>query len=277
MITQKRIDGLNYLEIKNSNATAKIALQGAHLFEYKRPHQAPLIWLSKTAQFQKNKAIRGGIPICWPWFGAHPVDTSLPNHGFARTMEWTYEKGEEVDDGKTKIVLGLKDNEETLTLWPYAFELTLEIYIADTLELILQTKNCSDEAFEISEALHTYFHVDAISDTLVHGLEGKQYFNKLDKSYDNVQSRALVIENEVDRVYFEAYDPIEIVGMKGKISIKSEGSASAIVWNPWAQRINEMPDMSGYKQMLCIESGNVLHECVKVMPNETHLLKVSYS
>ena len=101
-------DELNYIEVKNSVAHAKIALQGAHIFEFQTQDKKPLVYLSETATFKKEKPIRGGIPICWPWFGPHPTDSNLPNHGFARIFLWTHEKTEVLDEETTLVLLTLE-------------------------------------------------------------------------------------------------------------------------------------------------------------------------
>ncbi|RLA58501.1 MAG: D-hexose-6-phosphate mutarotase, partial [Epsilonproteobacteria bacterium] len=137
MQTLKTKNELEYIEVSNKLSSIKIALQGAHIFDFRVKGKEPLLFLSDTSHFKVGKAIRGGVPICWPWFGAHSSDSSLPNHGFARISIWTHVKTEEIDKNKTKIILELKSSEETLKLWPYLFELQLEILMSDKLEIAL--------------------------------------------------------------------------------------------------------------------------------------------
>ena len=112
------------------------------------------------------------MPICWPWFGAHASDTSLPNHGFARTSIWTHVSTEEIDENTTKIILELKSSEETLKLWPYHFMLQLEIIMSERLELsLITTNNTGSEPFTITQALHTYLLIQNISNACIDGLD----------------------------------------------------------------------------------------------------------
>lgn len=276
MIIQKHQDELDYLEITNAHAKAKVALQGAHIFEYQVANKKPLLWLSDISNFKKSKAIRGGIPICWPWFGAHKSLKEAPNHGFARTSTWKCIHSIDIDAGTTKVILELKDTPESLAIWPHQFTLHLEVIISDTLTLSLKTKNCSKERFEISQALHTYFKVDDITQVHLHGCEKKSYFNKLDDSMNNVQNGVVTFSEETDRIYVNTDNKFVIEDGSREIMIESEGSASTVVWNPWEQRAYEMSDMSDYKEMLCVESANVLADSKVVQPGETHLLKVCY-
>ena len=182
MITYKQFDnGFEYIEITNKQAEAKIALQGAHLFHYKVKDKPSLLWLSKAAYFEEEKAIRGGVPVCFPWFGKNKDNPSLPQHGFARTQLWNVVLEEEQDDSTTQIRLQLKPDAYTLAQWDYLFDVTLDIIIGQELSIALSVTNSDTKPFEISTALHTYFSVSDIDTVSIKGLDGRVYYDALDE------------------------------------------------------------------------------------------------
>ena len=275
MITHKQFDnGFKYIEIQNKQAEAKIALQGAHLFHYKVKDKASLLWLSEAAYFEEGKAIRGGIPICFPWFGKNKDDPSLPQHGFARTQIWTVVLEEEIDEGTTHIQLQLKPNAYTLTQWAYLFDVTLDITIGYELNIALSVTNTDKKPFEISTALHTYFSVSDIDNISIKGLENRAYYDALEGE-TFIQDGDIVIQEEVDRVYINPSEMITLLDGDVKINLQQEGSNSLVVWNPWIEKSKQMADMTedGYRTMVCLETSNAREDSRVLKPNESHVLK----
>ncbi len=274
MITTQRMEnGFEYLEIRNAAAEAKIASQGAHLFHYRRHGETPLLWVSATSPFETGTAIRGGVPVCWPWFGMSS-DPALPQHGFARTMMWAVEQTEEIDADTTRVVLRLAPSEATLKLWPHRFALTLEITVGAVLSMSLTTTNADDRPFTLGAALHTYFAVSQIADVRVEGLEGRPYFDALTGTRHR-QEGAIGFAEETDRVYQEVDGAIRLVDGTRTVTIANEGSASAVVWNPWIAKCSRMSGMApdSYLTMLCIESANAMEDVRTLQPGASHTLK----
>ncbi|MEA2048105.1 MAG: D-hexose-6-phosphate mutarotase [Campylobacterota bacterium] len=275
MIREKQLtNGFQYVEIENSYAYAKIALQGAHLFHYQVKEKTPLLWLSQAAYFEEGKAIRGGVPICFPWFGKKREDPTLPQHGFARTSLWRVILEEELDDESSHVRLELVSSKETLKLWNYTFKVTLDILVSNQLTMALTTTNTDTKPFELSCALHTYFAISHIEHVSIEGLEGKQYYNNLDgKSYR--QEGKIVLKEEVDRVYFEPSKSVTLSDSQKKVTLRHEGSNSVVVWNPWLEKSQKMVDMldGGYETMVCIESANAGEDARMLKPGERHTLK----
>jgi glucose-6-phosphate 1-epimerase len=266
-----KIDELEYIEIENSVASAKIAIQGAHLFDYTIKGKGKVLFLSETADFQKGKAIRGGIPICWPWFGVNSQDSSLPRHGFARSSLWRHVNTEMLSESKTKVTLALQSSPQTLELWPYDFRLTLDIYISEELRLELSTENRDTKSFDISSALHTYLKIDDINRTEVIGLEERRYFDKSTNSW-NIQESSIDFTKEVDRIYQNVDNDVIVKDPTVRHTIQSEGTKAIVVWNPANVLAESMSDLSHHTQMLCVESANVLDDTVTLNPGESHTL-----
>ena len=173
--------GLEYLEVQNTHAVAKIALQGGHVVWW-RPKSSPqdVLWLSSNARYEKGRSIRGGVPICWPWFGQQPTDGTFCNHGFARVIPWRLAKSIQLKNGATKIILKMLPTKEATKQLTYNYELELTIVVGETLYLNLKTTNLSGNPFTISEGYHTYFYVSDIENIKITGLENTVYTDKFD-------------------------------------------------------------------------------------------------
>lgn len=272
----EKIDELEYLHISNSSAEIKISLHGAHIFYFKAKGKKELLYLSESAVFKQAKAIRGGIPICWPWFGEHPADKNQSNHGFARTSIWKHIKTVELNDSETEVYLELASSQNTLRLWPYHFELQYKIHLGDKLTVSLTTKNTDAKAFTITQALHTYFKIDDISRAHIIGLDKKPFYNKIDNSFNNVEDGDIYFNAEVDRVYSDVDSQLCIDDEEQKIIVKTDGAKSAVVWNPGELLVEKMPDLHSHKQMLCLESANVFDNAITLEKGESHTLSVTF-
>ena len=277
MIEHKQyLNGFKYIEVNNAYASAKIALQGAHVFAYKAVDKPALLWCSKKAYFEEGKAIRGGIPICFPWFGKHEDNSSLPQHGFARTSLWDVVKEEE-KDGTTLIRLQLSHSDESLKLWAYKFEVCLDVMVGESLEMSLHIKNIDSKPFKVSTALHTYLSISNIHDISIEGFEDAEYYDALSHTHQR-QNSSLVIDKETDRVYETSVTPMILKDINYFTTIKSKGSNSLVVWNPWKEKSEAMSDMTddGYKSMLCLETANAREDARTLKPYETHSISVRY-
>ncbi len=273
--------GLPYADIANPGGAASICLQGAHLTTFRpRTQRAPVVWLSEAARFAPGRSIRGGVPVCWPWFGAHASDRTYPAHGFARTVPW-----ELVDsgsaDGATTITLRLVFSDATRVLWPHDTPLELHISVADVLDLELTTLNAGEAPVPLGEALHSYLHVADIAEVELRGLDGCAYLDKTEAFVRRQQSGPLRFAAETDRVYVNtlAECVIDDVRLGRRIHIAKQGSASTVVWTPWSQKAAAMGDCTaeGWRSMLCVESANVADNALTLQPGEAHVLAVRYS
>jgi len=272
--------GLALVEVTNHQASAAIAMQGAHLMTWAPRGQKPVIWLSRAAKLAPGKSIRGGVPICWPWFGAHATETKFPAHGFARTVLWEVIGSQALPQGATRLVFRLIANDATRAQWPHATPLECHMIIGTTLEIELVTRNLSNHAITIGDALHTYFEVSDVRKISIHGLEACPYIDKVDGGQRKQQSGAVKISAEVDRVYLDSSADclIDDPGFQRRLRISKRGSRSTVVWNPWIEKATKMGDLgeNGYLNMVCVESTNAADDVVTIAPAAEHRLWVRY-
>ncbi|MEM7126118.1 MAG: D-hexose-6-phosphate mutarotase [Chloroflexota bacterium] len=268
--------GLAKAVIRNSVAQAEVYLQGAHVTSFQPIGSEPVLWLSEDSLFQAGKAIRGGIPVIWPWFGPHPTEETKPQHGFARIMSWSIREARALSQGETLLRLGLSSSTETRAIWPQDFDLTLDITVGVALTVALTAHNQGRESIEVSGALHTYFRVDDVGYIQVEGLESRSYLDKVTGYNRKHQVGPILIDQEVDRIYLETEDECQIVDplMKRQIHIDKAGSCSTVVWNPWQERAQQMSDFpdDGYKTMVCVETANAAEDVRQIEPGEGHTL-----
>jgi glucose-6-phosphate 1-epimerase len=272
--------GLPMIDIKNKFSTALISLQGAHVLSWTPEGQEGVIWVSEDAIFAPGKSVRGGIPICWPWFGAHESDSTLPAHGLARTAMWEILFTEELEEGSTRITLTTTPQAENEHMWPVGATVQYVLTIGKTLEMELVTRNSGSHSIIIGQALHTYFNIGDIDKVLLHGLEDNSYLDKLEGFAEKHQRGPISIEGEVDRVYIDTAREcvIDDRSFQRNIIIKKRGSHSTVVWNPWQKTGEKLGDMGedGYRKMLCVESCNAANDVVTIAPGQAHHLWVQY-
>lgn len=276
-------NGLHYIEVDNNLAQAKIALQGAHVMHWQpKTEKYPVLWLSDHARYVKGRSIRGGVPICWPWFGAHPTDSSLCPHGFARVIPWQLIDVDSTYSGATRIALQMIQTPEAQRQLSYPYVLTLLITIGRRLKVDLATTNKADHPFVVGEAFHTYLNISDIEKIRITGLQECLYADKV-RSYERyVEHSLLKFNGEFDRVYLNhsADCVVHDAGYDRLIRISKSGSNTTIVWTPWETKAHAMGDMGNgdeWRRMICVESANAMENSVVINPNRTHNFSAEYS
>jgi glucose-6-phosphate 1-epimerase len=269
---------LAVLDVENPHARARVVIQGAHVVDWTPRGEEPVLWVSEAARFAPGVSIRGGIPICWPWFGAHPSDPEQPQHGFARTAPWQVVAVERLADERTRLTFRLPDGVGGAA-WPHDLELLYMVTIGRTLELDLVTRNAGDAPVAIGQALHTYFRVSDPAEVVVYGLEGCRYLDKLHGG-EGVQDRRLTPTGPIDRVYLGAVRDavIEDHGLSRAIRVTKRNSRATVVWNPGhAGAARGDFGESGSSHMLCLETANAAEDVVRLEPHAVHLLFTRYT
>ncbi|MHB1654928.1 MAG: D-hexose-6-phosphate mutarotase [Burkholderiales bacterium] len=272
------VNGLPVIEIATAAATARIAIQGGQLLEWQPAGQQPVIWVSRAAVYQAGKGVRGGVPVCWPWFGAG--EAGKPAHGFVRTRMWQV-RATGQDGHGVFVRLGIKDDVETHAIWDHAFDLELIVHVGARLSMELITHNTGGETLRITDALHTYFRIGDIGDTEVLGLDQTVYQDKVSGQNSQVQTGPVVFAGETDRIYLDTQADCVIKDERlgRRIRIAKQGSDTTVVWNPWTEKEKTFLDMSAgeYRDMLCVETCNAANDVIVLQPGEKHSLRAELS
>jgi len=277
-VTIVEIDQTKVVRVIRDKATAGICLHGGHVISFKPEGQEDLIWMSEEAIFDGKAALRGGIPICWPWFGR----IAAPAHGFARNSEWTLLEHRENENGVI-VELGLLPSESTLAVWPHQFQAHLLVEIGDELKVTLDVTNTDSQAWTFSGALHTYLTVGDIAQASTTGM-GPEYIDSLKGGEICQGGDTLQLTDTIDRVYTQPTEQITVQDpvLKRSLVVENQGHNSAVLWNPWAEGAQSMGDMQddGYKTFLCVESSlhaPSIEQGKTLQPGESHQLITTVS
>jgi len=269
-------DGFSYLEINNLSCSAKIALQGAHIFDFTPLGHDNFLWLSPISEFKEQTAIRGGIPICWPSFGNN--NPNLSQHGFARTSLFELISSEDIDAHTTQVIFKLRDTQASRELWNYSFKLEVIFRLSDTLSIELKTTNRDTKSFTITQALHTYFNISDIYHVEISGVDKKPCFDALTQKTEPFFGN-ITFNQEFDRVFQNLHDNLLLKDKNRTLEIQSSGSSSAVIWNPWIDKCAKMSAMQAeaYKEFVCIESANAYEDFRVLQPQKSHSLKATFT
>jgi glucose-6-phosphate 1-epimerase len=257
--------------ISTPMAEAEIYLQGAHVTHWTPRGQRPVLFVSSKSVFAPGKAIRGGVPVIFPWFGPRSDGKPGPAHGFARTTEWTIEGTELRGDGKVEITFALAPNEISRGLGYAGFHLRYRVTVGSELEMRLETRNHGQEPLTFEEALHAYFAIGDINQASVSGLEGTTYIDKTDGfKRKKLGNEPLRIAKETDEVHLSTeatcvvHDPV----WQRRITVEKSGSDSTVIWNPWIEKTKGMSDMAAddWMGMICVETANAADNAVHLPP-----------
>ncbi|MEG5266786.1 D-hexose-6-phosphate mutarotase [Pseudomonas sp. JDS28PS106] len=284
-----QFDELDGWRIRHRDAELLIARQGAQIIGYQVDGQQPLIWRNEAAVFKQGKPVRGGIPVCWPWFGnleRNPDSVQAMRqssepakaHGEVRALNWEL-LGAGEDGDALLVELVLPEAEGQLPGWPHNVALKLSIRLDQALNVSLVSFNASAETVTFSQALHTYFAVSDVRQIRIQGLDGLSYIETLEGWEKRQQSGDLTFTGETDRIYLDTPNLLGIVDpqWQRRILIQTSGSNSAVLWNPWIEKTQRFTDMAadGWQGMVCVETANVLGDVVTLAPDEMHVMSVS--
>ncbi len=268
--------------LSTPHATALIARQGAQVLSYQVFGQPPVVWLSDTAQYVQGQSLRGGIPVCWPWFGdllrnPQAVQSMVeqgaanPMHGLVRTIDWQLQDARST---ATSATLALKlEMPQGLGAWRHAAELELRVHLSHDLQVSLTTRNRGDAPMVTSQALHTYFAVGDSRQARIDGLEGCSYVDTLEDWQTRVQDGPLSLSGETDRIYTGIDQPLVIHDSvwRRAIHVRASGSRSAVLWNPWVEKSQRLSQFraDAWQDMLCIETARVWDDLQYLAPGES--------
>lgn len=274
-------DQVMLIEVENEFAQATLSTHGASILSYTPKGHEDVLWVSPDAVFDGQKAIRGGIPVCWPWFGK-AAEAGLPAHGFVRNTVWQLDHVAKLDSGVTEVVLTTQSSEKTLPLWSHHFHLELRVEVGEKLAVSLTTYNKNNHDIEITEALHTYFNVSDVNKVSVNGVQGSTEHDTL-QSPPAVSSREASIDMQapMDSVFTNQTSALMIDdSIKGRqIKIEKAHADSTIVWNPGPEIVKGFADIADddWSGFICVEAGNVFDNKVFIPAGEKHTMQLFLS
>ena len=268
--------GLSKVRITCPEAVGEMYLHGAHVTAWKPVGGEEVLFLSSQSRWAQGHAIRGGVPVCFPWFGGKADDPTAPAHGFVRTRAWQLESIAQVG-GAVTVSMFTESDEGMKRWWPAEFRLVHRATFGSELSLELAVTNTGGTSLRFEEALHAYHRVGNIEKTRVRGLDTVHYFDKTDSNRKKMQHGEIVIVSETDRVYLDTRDPIELEDpvLRRRTRVTKENSRTTVVWNPWVQKAHSLSDFADdeWMQMICIESSNVSDFAVDLAPGQQHKMK----
>lgn len=270
VIKERKVsEQITVLDVENAHGTASISLFGAQVLSFRPRHDnRERLFLSKNARWDGSKSIRGGIPVCWPWFGAHQEAEKFPAHGYARTRNWQLLLVEDTDSA-TRLLFGLEDTRGA------GFDgdatLQLEVLLGSQLSLVLTTTNIGTLPFNLSCALHSYFIVSEINHVRLEGLQGT-YSDKTRNWAMLPTPSPYLFTEETDRIHLHAAPVVSILDGASSTHVHSSGHDSIVVWNPWQENSRKLPDMADddFRHMLCVETA--LTQGFVLAPDAVHTL-----
>lgn len=267
--------GLAKIRVTAPAANGEIYLHGAHVTSWTPAKAEEVIFLSQMSQWGADQAIRGGIPICFPWFRNKEDDPSAPKHGFVRTRAWQLDSIQPEGDAVT-VTLSTSQDGETQRWWPHPFRLQYKVTFGKELKLALSFTNDDSVPVTIAEALHTYHAVGDAAQVRVAGLNSVHYLDNMDDNREKEQHGDLHFTRETDNAYLNTTHALTIhdPALHRSIHIEKTGSQSTVTWNPWEKSAHAMSDLGDdeWHKFVCVEASNVLRCAVSVPVGESHTL-----
>ena len=272
--------GLAKVVVSTPEASGEMYLHGAHVTSWKPKDGGEVLYLSPHSLFEDGRAIRGGVPVCFPWFGDKADDPAAPAHGFVRTGEWQLE-AIKAADADLVVSMSTQDDENTRKWWPFAFRLACRTTFGRGLKIELIVTNTGAQIFTFEEALHAYFAVGDAELASVRGLDATRYLDKTDSFKEKTQSGDVKFSGETDRVYLGTTNTLQLSDAAGKrgIRVVKQNSRTTVVWNPWVEKSAALKDLGAneWKNFVCIETTNVGPFAVKLEPGQSHTMAMIVS
>ena len=259
--------------VDNPACTGEVYDQGAQVTRWAPRGADPVLYVSTALHLAPGRAIRAGVPVCWPWFGPGRGGGMEPMHGFVRTAQWELVARDDRDDATT-LTHRITSEDATSPHWPHRYTAELTARLGDILEISLTTTNTGDAPFDVEEALHAYLVVGDVHRAEVEGLDGKSFFDKVTGA-ERSQRGLLTFAGETDAV-FRTSDPVTLhdPALHRRVVVTTEGASNIVVWNPWRDKAAEVPDIGDddWQRFVCIEGANAFENAVALAPGESHTM-----
>ena len=280
---EKGRGGLDRLVIAADEGAAEIHFHGAQVTHFQPKGERPVLWMSSKSRFEggaPGKPIRGGVPICFPWFGPKLGAPSAPAHGVARILAWQMGTVMREVDGSLRATFELAADGYTRTLFPHAFAATFSVTVGRSLKMDLTVHNPGPFAMTFEAALHSYFAVGDVRQIAITGLEGAPFIDQADRDVrKSGVSAPISIEGQVDRAYVGTRATVTILDpvWRRRIVIRKSGSGTTVVWNPWVDKAKAMPDFGDdeWPDMICVETANAFENAVTLGADASHVMSAT--
>jgi glucose-6-phosphate 1-epimerase len=270
--------GLPKIRVTAPESSGEIHLHGAQATSWQPADAEEVIFLSRCARWEEGKAIRGGIPVCFPWFRAKADDPHAPAHGLVRTKVWALESIEH-DAGGVTVSMTTESDSGTRTLWPGDFRLLERATFGKELKLEFTVSNTGASSFRFEEALHTYYRVGDVRRVSIRGLDGVTYLDNTDSNKRKNQQGDAMISSPTDNAYVNTEGSLQLFdpALNRRIKIAKQNSRTTVIWNPWAEGARALSDLEEdtWQQMVCVEASNILEDAVDLAPNGNHKMAVT--
>jgi glucose-6-phosphate 1-epimerase len=268
--------GLPKVRITSPQATGEMYLHGAHVTSWKPTGADEVLFVSTQSRWEDGHAIRGGVPVCFPWFGNKEGDPKAPAHGFVRTKAWQLESITQAGEAVT-VSMFTESDANTNNWWPADFRLVYRATFGSELSLELVLTNTGTTSLRFEEALHAYYRVGQIEKARVRGLDGVHYIDKTDGNREKNQQGDILITSETDRVYLNTSSAVELEDpvLHRRTAVAKDNSRTTVVWNPWVEKAHSMSDLADdeWQRMICVETSNVADFAVNLEPGGPHTMK----
>jgi glucose-6-phosphate 1-epimerase len=267
--------GMPRVTISSSHGRGEMYLHGAHVTSWHPAAHGEVLFLSTKSRWQEGHAIRGGIPICFPWFRGKADDPQAPAHGFVRTRLWQLLSIVESDDGVV-VTMFTESDEQSRRWWPAEFRLAHRATFGSKLKLELLCTNTGTTGMRFEEALHTYNRVADVANLHLQGLDGTRFRDNSDSNKEKRQLHDIVIASQMDNAFLDTQSAVDLIDpeLGRRIRLEKANSLTTVVWNPWHEGSARMQDLGDdeWKQFLCVEASNIMESAVMLEPGEKHTI-----
>jgi glucose-6-phosphate 1-epimerase len=259
------------VRVRCDEAEGEMYLHGGHVTSWRPAGGEEVLYLSASSNFSRDKAIRGGVPVCFPWFGPKAEDATAPSHGFARLMAWQLRSIVRFAGATTVTMVAVSD-ESTKELWDGEFRVIHKVRFGASLSMELSVTNTGRQPLRYEEALHSYFRVGDVSAVRVRGLDGSHYLDKADGLRVKQQRGDVTIERETDRVYLDTESAVLIddPSLGRQIRVAKTHSRATVIWNPWDGAA--LADLDDWRGLVCVETANVGASAIELLAGEEHTM-----
>jgi len=268
------------VEISSPLAHGEMYVHGAHVTSWRPAGSEEVLFLSSKSRWEEGQAIRGGIPICFPWFRGKADDPCAPAHGFVRTRSWQLYSIVE-NNAEVAVTMFIESDAQTRRWWPAEFRLVHRVTFGSELKLELVCINTGKTPLHFEEALHTYNQVADVGSVRLQGLDGAPFLDNTDSNKEKTQLGDIAIASQTDNAFIDTENTVDLLDpkMHRRIRLRKANSSTTVVWNPWQDGAGSLKDLGEgeWKQFVCVEASNIIGTAITLAPGQEHTMSAVLS